>query len=81
MESKKPKKPTKKQMQENVVNYVNNTLHENYLRAFVQGFEVANNMILEYCNNHTVEEIAEFCKKNIKKKDVLEKVVNSKKNG
>ena len=45
-----------------------------------KGFEIANQMLLEYAENHTIEEVVDFCKKNVDKKDVMSKVVGKEEN-
>lgn len=79
MEDHKVKRPTKKQAMQNVVDYTEKTIKDNYIKALIQGFEVANNMIMEYCEGHTVDEIKAFCKKNVEKKEVVEKIVKGDK--
>lgn len=76
MEGHKSKKPTKKQMIEEVIpNQFKEELRNAHIKGMVQGFEVANQMLLEYAECHTIEEVIDFCKKNIESKDVMEKVV------
>ena len=73
----KGKKPTKKQMIEEVIpNQFKEELRNAHIKGMVQGFEVANQMLLEYADCHTIEELRDFCKKNIEQKQVMEKVVN-----
>lgn len=78
MEGHKVKKPTKAQMINEIIpKQFEQKLKEMHIKGMVQGFEVANQMLLEYADKHTIEEVVEFCKKNIKNKDVMEKVVNN----
>lgn len=51
-------------------------LKEERVRSLMMGFEVANQMLLEYADSHTIEELRDFCKKNIEQKQVMEKVVS-----
>ena len=76
MESHKSKKPTKKQMIEEIIpKQYEQKLKDIHIKGMVQGFEVANQMLLEYAESHTIEELVDFCMKNIEKKDVMSKVV------
>ena len=76
MEGHKSKKPTKKQMIEEIIpKQFEQRLKEMHIKGMVQGFEVANQMLLEYAESHTIEEVVEFCKKNVENKDVMSKVV------
>ena len=73
----KGKKPTKKQMIEEVIpNQFKEELRNAHIKGMVQGFDVANQMLLEYADSHTIEELRDFCKKNIEQKQVMEKVVS-----
>ena len=76
MEGHKSKKPTKKQMIEEIIpNQYEQKLKDIHIKGMVQGFEVANQMLLKYAESHTIEEVVEFCKKNVENKDVMSKVV------
>ena len=76
MEGRKSKKPTKKQMIEEIIpKQYEQKLKDIHIKGMVQGFEVANQMLLEYAERHTIEEVVDFCKKNVEKKDVMSKVV------
>ena len=77
LDGHKGKKPTKKQMIEEVIpNQFKEDLRNAHIKGMVQGFEVANQMLLEYADSHTIEELRDFCKKNIEQKQVMEKVVS-----
>ena len=66
LDGNKGKKPTKKQMLEEVIpNQFNEELRNAHIKGMIQGFEVANQMLLEYADSHTIEELRDFCKKNI----------------
>ena len=43
--------------------------------GMVQGYELSNQMLLEWAENHTIEEVVEFCKKNIENKGKMEEIV------
>lgn len=76
MDGHKVKKPTKAQLINEIIpKQFEQKLREMHIKGMVQGFEVANQSILDYAENHTLEEVVEFCKKNVKNKDVMEKVV------
>ena len=75
MEGHKSKKPTKKQMMEDIPKMFEQELKSAHIKGMVQGYEVANQMLLEWAENHTIEELIEFCKKNVENKDVMSKVV------
>lgn len=77
LDGHKGKKPTKKQMIEEVIpNQFKEELRNTHLKGMVQGFEVANQLLLEYADSHTIEELRDFCKKNIEQKSVMDKVVS-----
>ena len=74
----KSKKPTKAHMLNEIIpKQFEDELKKVHIKGMVQGFEVANQMLLEYAEKHTIEEVVEFCKKNVDNKDVMEKVVNN----
>ena len=78
MDGHKSKKPTKAQLINEIIpKQFEQKLKEMHIKGMMQGFEVANQMLLEYAEGHTIEEIMEFCKKNVANKDVMEKVVNN----
>lgn len=59
--------------QDNIVKHFE---RENFIKNIIVGFESANQMILDYAKEEgrTVEDIIEFCNKNLKNKDLVEKV-------
>jgi len=76
MEGHKSKKPTKKQMIEEVLpNQIREELRKTHIKGLVQGFEIANTMIMEYAKENDVEQVIEFCQKNIEQKETMAKVV------
>ena len=76
MDGYKTKKPTKKQMIEEIIpKQYEQKLKDIHIKGMIQGFEVANQMLMEYAEKHTIEEVVEFCKKNVDKKDVMSKVI------
>lgn len=75
MESNKKKKPTKTQLINEIIpKQFEQKLKEMHIKGMVQGFQVANQMLLEYGQGKTIEEVLEFCKKNIEDK-TMSKVV------
>ena len=73
----KGKKSTKKQMIEDVIpNQFKEELHNAHIKGLVQGFEVANQMLIDYADGHSFEEVIDFCKKNIEQKSVMESMVS-----
>ena len=77
LDGHKAKKPTKKQMIEEVIpNQFKQELHNAHTKGLVQGFEVANQMLIDYADGHSFEEVIDFCKKNIEQKSVMESVVS-----
>ncbi len=81
MDGHKSKKPTKKQMIEEVIpNQFKEELHKAHIKGLVQGFEVANQMLIDYADGHSFEQVIDFCKKNIEQKSVMESMVSGKGN-
>ena len=81
LDGHKAKKPTKKQMIEEVIpSQLKQELHNAHIKGLVQGFEVANQMLIDYADGHSLEEVIDFCKKNIEQKSVMESVVGGKGN-
>ena len=77
LDGHKGKKPTKKQMIEEVIpSQLKHELHNAHIKGLVQGFEVANQMLIEYADGHSFEEVIDFCKKNIEQKSVMESMVS-----
>ena len=68
MEGRKSKKPTKKQMMEELPKKFEQELKNAHIKGMVQGYELSNQMLMEYAENHTIEEVVEFCKKNVEDK-------------
>lgn len=63
---------------EEIKNALKKELKNSLIRGIMIGYETTNNMIIAYSKNHTVEEIREFCEKNIKNKKVMETNVERK---
>ena len=88
MDGHKSKKPTKAELQSIVDNLITDEQkdiiiaeHKDktkkaHILGLVQGFEVANQMLIEYSDGHSLEEVVDFCKKNIEQKSVMESVVS-----
>lgn len=76
-QSHKPKKPTKKQMIEQIPKVMEQDLKKNFIKNIMIGFKSCNQMILDKINNGaTLEEVKNFVELNLKNKDVVEKVAN-----
>jgi hypothetical protein len=76
-QNRKPKKPTKKQMIEQIPKVVESDLKKNFIKNIMIGFESCNQMILDKINSGaSLEEIKNFVELNLKNKDVVEKVAN-----
>lgn len=79
LDGHKGKKPTKKQMLEEVIpSQLKQELHNAHIKGLVQGFEVANQMLIDYADGHSFEQVIDFCKKNIEQKNVMESIVSGK---
>lgn len=80
-QSRRRKKPTKKEMQQNVVNTFQSELKKNYVKALIQGSEIFCQLILDNINNgKTLEDIKSLCENNLKNKNVMENIVNKENN-
>ena len=76
-QSRKPKKPTKKQMIEQIPKVMEQDLKKNFIKNIMIGFEISNQMILDKINNGaSLVEVKNFVELNLKNKDVVEKVAN-----
>ena len=79
LESNKKKKPTKAQMINEIIpKQFEEELKKSHIKGLVQGFELANQMLLEYGQDKTIEEVLNFCKKNIEDK-TMSKMVSGEK--
>ena len=90
LDGHKGKKPTKAELQaivdtlltdeqkEDIITDHKEKLHQAHIKGLVQGFEVANQMLIDYADGHSLEEVVDFCKKNIEQKSVMESVVSGK---
>jgi hypothetical protein len=78
MEGHKSKKPTKKELIESIPKVVEQDLKKNYIKNMAQGFELANQMMLDYINSgHGIVEVKSFIEKNLSQdgKDAMSKVL------
>ena len=65
---------------EDIAKVVEPDLKRNYIKNMVQGFETANQMILDKINSGaTLEEVKKMIELNLKNKKVVEKVAMGKK--
>lgn len=80
-QSKKQKKPTKKQAIENVIKHYENTLKGNLIKNIMIGFETASQMYLDKINKGcTIEELKITIESNLKNKEIIEKIARGEKN-
>ena len=78
MDGHKKKKPTKAELIASIPNVVNKELKDNFAKNMMQGFEVANQMMLDYINDgHNLDDVKGFIERNLSKegKDAMMKVV------
>ena len=54
---------------EDIANYAEKTIKDNFIKNIMVGFVSANQMILDFSQDHTLEEVQNFCKSNLKKKN------------
>jgi hypothetical protein len=83
MDSHKKKKPTKAEMIASIPKHVEDKLKEGYIKNMVQGFTLANQMLLDYINDgHTIDEVKLFVEKNVSKDGIetMEKVIGGNAN-
>ena len=65
---------------EEISKVVESDLKKNYIKNMIQGFEIANKMILDKINSGaTIEEVKKMVELNLKNKKVVEKVAMGKK--
>ena len=65
---------------EEISKVVESDLKKNYIKNMIQGFEIANKMILDKINSGaTLEEVKKMVELNLKNKKVIEKVASEKK--
>ena len=78
MDGHKKKKPTKAELIASIPNVVNKELKDNFAKNMMQGFEVANQTMLDYINDgHNLNDVKGFVERNLSKegKDAMMKVV------
>ena len=90
LESNKKKKPTKAELEaivntiipeevkQHMIDGFAKDLKDAHIKGLIQGFELANQMLLEYGQGKTIEEVLEFCKKNIEDKTMSRLVSGEK---
>ena len=76
--SHKIKKLTKKQAMQNVVDVHKQSIKDAKISGIMIGYEVANQMIVDYAKDKTLEEVVSFCKKNIKNKSLMSQIISGK---
>lgn len=87
MEGHKSKKPTKAELQSIVDRMITNEqkqeivddhkekVKQAHIMGMVQGYELSNQMLLEWAEKHTIEEVVDFCRKNVENKGKMEEIV------
>jgi hypothetical protein len=80
--SHKSKKSTKKEfINEQLPKLIKEKLKESHIKGLVQGFEVANQMLLDYIKDgHTMDELINFASKNVINSEVVEKIAKGELN-
>lgn len=74
--SHKYRNATKKEFMDKILpNEFNATFKLAHQKGIIQGYELCNQMLLEYSKEHTIEEIIKFCEKNIKEKDIVKNII------
>lgn len=72
--SHKSNKPTKKELiEQEIPKLMNEKLREAHIKGLVQGWETANQLLLDYAKTHTLTEVVVFCEMNVKNKDMMVK--------
>ena len=82
MDGHKKKKPTKAEMIASIPQVMNKELKENFAKNMMHGFEIANQMMLDYINDgHGIEDVKSFIEKNLSQGgiDAMMKVIGEKK--
>ena len=80
-QSHNKKKPTKKQTMDNIVKHYEDSLKVNFIKNMIIGFETASQLYLDKINSGCdMIELKDFIEKNLKSKDVIEKVAKGKEN-
>ena len=87
MNEHKSKKLTKAELQsivdrliteegkEEIINNHKEEVRKAHIKGLCQGYELSNQMLLEWAENHTIEEVVEFCRKNVENKGKMEEIV------
>lgn len=78
MDGHKKKKQTKAEMIASIPKHVEDTIKVGYIKNMMIGYQVANQMLLDYIeNHHTIDEIKAFVEKNVSKDGIetMEKVI------
>lgn len=79
-ESHKKRKPSKKEMQQKVVDTFEKRLKEMHIKGMIQGSEIFSQLILDnIANGKTLDDIKSLCETNLHSKETMEKVVMKEK--
>lgn len=79
--SREKKKLTRKQMEDKILRLHEKTNKEFHLKGLSQGYNISNEMILDYINKgHDLEEVKSFIEKNVSEegKNVFDKMLMKK---
>lgn len=78
-QSHRKRKPTKKEMQQKVVDTFQSELKKNYIKALIQGQEIFAKTILDYINNgKSLDEIKSFCEIALHNSQKIEEISTNK---
>ena len=83
MDGHKTKKPTKAEIIASIPKHVEDTIKASHIKNMMIGYQVANQMLLDYINDgHTIDEVKLFVEKNVSKDgiDTMEKVIGGNAN-
>lgn len=73
------KKKELKEFEKKIEKKFSSELKKNLIKNIMIGFNMANQMVYDYCDGHTLNEIKEFCLKNIEKKNIIESIITDEK--
>ena len=80
IQSYNKKKNKSKELEQLIVKEFKREVESQHIKNIAIGFETANQLILDKINEGSdIEEIKSFCEKNIKNKDIMNKIIEQKK--
>lgn len=83
MDGHKIKKPTKAEIIASIPKHVEDTIKAGHIKNMMIGYQVANQMLLDYINDgRTIDEVKAFVEKNVSKDGIetMEKVIGGEDN-